>query len=87
MVSEEMLAAAREVASGVDDSAFERIYLAMKAAEPPVVAAYEELLFAVAQKHEGETRHETALRYIRERENRPSEGPFASLTMESGDAS
>jgi hypothetical protein len=28
-VTEEMLAAAREVADGVDDSAFERIYLAM----------------------------------------------------------
>lgn len=36
--------------------------------------AYNELLYAVASKHEGETRHETALRYIRERENR-TEGP------------
>ena len=35
---------------------------------------YNELLYAVASKHEGETRHETALRYIRERENR-TEGP------------
>ena len=37
---------------------------------------YIELLYAVARKHEGETRHETALRYIRERENR-TEGPHA----------
>lgn len=32
-------------------------------------ALYEELLYAVAKKHPGETRHETALRYILEREN------------------
>lgn len=30
---------------------------------------YNELLFAVVCKFEGETRHETALRYIRDREN------------------
>ena len=41
-----------------------------------VTKLYEELLSAVAQKHEGETRHQTALRYIQERESRPSEGPF-----------
>ena len=35
---------------------------------------YYELLYQVATKHENETRHETALRYIRERENRTS-GP------------
>ena len=35
---------------------------------------YEELLYAVATKHDNETRHETALRYITERENR-IEGP------------
>ena len=29
---------------------------------------YYQLLYAVESKHEGETRHETALRYIRERE-------------------
>lgn len=33
-------------------------------------AKYDELIYAVAQKHDGETRHETALRYILERENR-----------------
>mgnify|MGYP001591209675 FL=1 len=32
---------------------------------------YNELLYAVTSKHEGETRHETAIRYIRERENHP----------------
>ena len=31
---------------------------------------YQELLGAVATKHDNETRHETALRYITERENR-----------------
>ena len=30
--------------------------------------SYHELLFAVGMKHAGETRHQTALRYIRERE-------------------
>mgnify|MGYP003661816039 CR=1 FL=1 len=29
---------------------------------------YRELLFSVESKHEGESRHDTALRYIRERE-------------------
>ena len=40
---------------------------------------YDELLYAVATKHENETRHETALRYIREQENKPS-GP-ASMEL------
>ena len=30
---------------------------------------YHELLFSVSRKYSGETRHETALRYIHEREN------------------
>jgi hypothetical protein len=30
---------------------------------------YYELIMAVVNKHEGESRHETALRYIKEREN------------------
>jgi len=37
-------------------------------------AQYYELIYAVATKHDGETRHETALRYIQEREKR-IEGP------------
>lgn len=32
---------------------------------------YNELLFAVARKWPGETRHQTALRYIQEREQTP----------------
>lgn len=36
---------------------------------------YHELLYGVASRYPGETRHETALRYIREAENRPSSGP------------
>lgn len=38
---------------------------------------YNELLYEVAQKHEGESRHDTARRYIREREDR-IEVPCAS---------
>ena len=36
---------------------------------------YNELLYAVVRKYEGETRHETALRYIRECENPPTAPP------------
>lgn len=36
---------------------------------------YMELLFAVARKYPNETRHETALRYIMERESREFSGP------------
>lgn len=35
---------------------------------------YNELLFAVCRKFPNETRHETALRYIREAENRSQIG-------------
>lgn len=35
---------------------------------------YNELLYAVERKHDGETRHETALRYIREAESRANSG-------------
>jgi len=40
---------------------------------------YDELIYAVASKHEGETRHETALRYIRERETPVSGKPVAKV--------
>jgi len=36
---------------------------------------YHELLMAVVRKHPGETRHETALRYIREAETAAALGP------------
>ena len=39
-----------------------------------VEALYHELLYAVEKKHDGESRHATALRYIREREA-PRGGP------------
>jgi hypothetical protein len=39
---------------------------------------YFELLYAVASKHPGETRHQTALRYIRQRENMPANPAQAS---------
>lgn len=38
-------------------------------------ALYYELLMAVGVKHEGETRHNTALRYIKEAENFPLAEP------------
>lgn len=37
------------------------------------VKDYHELIYAVASKHDGETRHQTALRYITERERRESQ--------------
>jgi hypothetical protein len=43
-------------------------------AERPTDELYKELLFAVARAYPGETRHETALRYIREREDRTNIG-------------
>lgn len=36
---------------------------------------YHELLYVVSRKFVGETRHQTALRYLREAEARPSNGP------------
>ena len=36
--------------------------------EAALSGLYGELLFAVSRKHEGETRHQTALRYIRKAE-------------------
>lgn len=40
-----------------------------------IEAKYYELLFAVARKHPGETRHETALRYIRAAESQTDNRP------------
>ena len=39
-----------------------------------VRAKYHQLLYAVVTKHDGETRHDTAWRYILERENSRYEG-------------
>ena len=36
--------------------------------EPPTAIKYNELIMAVCNKHKNETRHQTALRYIREAE-------------------
>ena len=41
---------------------------AARARESELCRLYQELLFAVAKKHPGETRHATALRYIRQAE-------------------
>jgi len=42
-------------------------------------AQYYELILAVVMKHEGETRHETALRYIVERETMETSGSVAQV--------
>ena len=42
---------------------------------------YHELLYAVEQKIPGETRHQTALRYIKEREHR-CQNPACSVSNE-----
>ncbi len=50
-------------------------------ADDALRAKYEELLYAVSRKYEGEDRHETALRYIREREadiNEPARAALAA---------
>lgn len=50
---------------------FEEIKKALLAKKPRRISTksmYHELLMAVARKFPGETRHETALRYIREKE-------------------
>jgi hypothetical protein len=48
---------------------------------------YSELLYAVASKFPGESRHDTALRYIREREadHNPSAGVEATLPNAAGE--
>ena len=49
------------------------------AVEDAARSKYEELIYAVASKFPGETRYETALRYIREREAAANEGGAARL--------
>lgn len=39
-----------------------------------VKVMYDELIYAVGTKFEGESRHQTALKYIRQAENKRSEG-------------
>jgi hypothetical protein len=48
--------------------------LARPAAAEGVESKYSELLMAVARKHPGETRHETALRYIQQAESKAQGG-------------
>lgn len=60
-------------------------------AEPPAVpdieAKYAELLYAVECKWPGESRHETALRYIREREaGTLSTGPQSAMLTDAQQA-
>lgn len=46
---------------------------------------YHELLYAVARKHEGETRHQTALRYIQQTEANCCSGPADSARAKQGE--
>lgn len=73
-----------EEAALAQDSADARRILAMR--EPPehpmqrmpyahLAGLYSELLSAVARKFPGETRHQTALRYIKEAEGTSRNGP------------
>jgi hypothetical protein len=48
---------------------------------PPLHEAYQELLYAVARKFPGETRHQTALRYIREAEKTVTTAGSAKETV------
>jgi len=43
---------------------------------------YMELIMSVGNKYPNETRHETAKRYIQERENMPSHGPNSAAIKE-----
>jgi hypothetical protein len=47
--------------------------------------AHSELLFAVCRKFEDESRHDTALRYIREAEERATQGPACEASSNSRD--
>jgi hypothetical protein len=40
---------------------------------------YMDLIMSVANKYPNETRHETAKRYIQERENTPIHGPYSAI--------
>jgi hypothetical protein len=46
----------------------------IKSHKPDTNKLYHELLYSVASKYPGESRHETALRYIRQAENTPLNG-------------
>lgn len=52
----------------------------VKANLQAIQAPYWELLYAVAKKHPGETRHDTALRYIRQAEA-SSHGEVAGMPL------
>jgi hypothetical protein len=52
---------------------------AQPVADRSAEAKYQELLYAVASKHPGETRHQTALRYIRQAEAPTGEKQAAAM--------
>ena len=74
---EDQLAAAQEEIKTVTEQK-NRMWFEMQTAQDQLakaeqrVAEYNELIYAVQTKHHDETRHQTALRYIRNAENRPS---------------
>ncbi len=54
---------------------------ALAAKNADQVAAYHELLYNVGNKYDGETRHETAMRYLRQAEQRECE-PAKAVTQD-----
>ena len=66
----------REICAAIDDPACDLTHTAAecikKIKAEQRVAEYNELIYAVQTKHPDETRHQTALRYIRNAENRQS---------------
>ena len=57
------------------DAALKALADSARARASELCRLYQELLFAVAKKHPGETRHATALRYIRQAEAPAVAGP------------
>ncbi|MDQ3273777.1 MAG: hypothetical protein M3Q39_01775, partial [Actinomycetota bacterium] len=58
----------------------DRVHAALQSRAKVAEDHYSELLLAVANKYPGESRHETALRYIREREMPKDSGPQTAST-------
>jgi hypothetical protein len=56
-------------AEGARDAIANHVQKAIDRTVAEALALYNELIMAVERKHEGETRHQTALRYIREAES------------------
>ena len=65
---------------GAEVATIQRENDALRAQVATLSADYYELLYAVATKYPSETRHQTALRYIHQAENRNSDADAAKET-------